>query len=116
MEETFRLRLNRDWEAVDIQTGAGVVIPAGLHKAARILVRANPNEKEEPWLVVMVDCKGKQTAVGLREAYWRQWEGHHIPELRVTIAASVERAFSNLRPGPIERAAWQADSPPSGSD
>jgi hypothetical protein len=116
MPETFRLKLNRDWEAVEIQTGAPVVIPAGLHKAVRVQYRTNPQEKEEPWLVIMVAYKGNSTAVGLREAFWRQWEGHHIPELRVTIGTWMEHTLGTLRPSSIEGATWQADSTPSGSD
>ncbi len=85
MQETFRLDLNQSWEAIDIQTGAGVVIPKGSHKAVRMLHRTSRDEKSEPWLVVTVQHKGRPVSAGLREAYWRQWEGHHIPELRVTI-------------------------------
>ena len=83
--ETFRLDLNQLWEAIDIQTGASVVIPKGSHKAVRILHRTSRDAREEPWLVVAVQHKGKVVSAGLREAYWRQWEGHHIPEFRVTI-------------------------------
>src|SRR2546426_63510 len=83
--KTFRLELNQSWEAVDIQTGAGVVIPKGSHKAVRVLHHTSRDEKEEPWLVVMVQHKGKPVSAGLREAYWRQWESHHILEFRVTI-------------------------------
>jgi hypothetical protein len=90
--ETFRLELNQSWEAIDIQTGVGVVIPKGSHKAVRILHRMRRDEKEEPWLVVTVQHKGKPLSAGLREAYWRQWEGHYIPELRVTIEEWKENA------------------------
>ena len=83
--KTFRLELNQSWEAVDIQTGAGVVIPKGSHKAVRVLHHTSRDEKEEPWLVVMVQHKGKPVSADLREAYWRQWESHHILEFRVTI-------------------------------
>jgi hypothetical protein len=31
----FRLNLNQSWEAIDIQTGAGMVIPKGSYKAFR---------------------------------------------------------------------------------
>ena len=91
MEETFRLDLNQSWEAIDIQTGAGVVIPKGSHKAVRMRHRMRRDEKEEPWLVVTVQHKGKPVSAGLREAYWRQWEGHYIPELRVTIRGMNEK-------------------------
>ncbi len=84
MQETFRLKLNQAWEAIDIQTGAAVVIPKGTHKAVRVLHRTG-RDAEEPWLVVTVQHKGKPVSAGLREAYWRQWQGHHTPELRVTI-------------------------------
>src|SRR5205807_10619806 len=30
-------------------------------------------------------------SAGLREAYWRQWEGHYIPEFRVTIREMKEK-------------------------
>jgi hypothetical protein len=116
MQETFRLQLNREWEAVDIQTGAALVIPAGSHKAVRVLHRTNPHEKEEPWLVVTVEYKGKPTSAGLREAYWRQWKSHHIQELRVTIGAWMESALGTLRPSPIEVATSRADHTPAGSD
>jgi len=36
-------------------------------------------------LVVTVQHEGSPVLAGLREAYWRQWEGHDIPEFRVTI-------------------------------
>ncbi len=39
MQETFRLVLNQSWEAINIQTGAPLVIPKGSHKAVRILHR-----------------------------------------------------------------------------
>jgi len=95
--ETFRLDLNQAWEAVDIQTGAGVVIPKGSHKAARVLHRTSRHATEEPWLVVTVQHKGKPVSAGLREAYWRQWERHHIPELRVTIEEWKENAQPSSR-------------------
>jgi hypothetical protein len=85
MNETFRLHLNQAWEAIDIKTGTAVVIPEGSHKAARILHRIPCDPIEEPWLVVTIQRLGKPVSVGLREAYWRQWEGHHVPELRVKI-------------------------------
>ena len=85
MQETFRLQLNQSWEAIDIQTGAAVVIPKGSHKAVRILHRITRDAKEEPWLVVSIRHQGKPVSAGLREAYWRQWAGYHVPEFRVTI-------------------------------
>jgi hypothetical protein len=97
MQETFRLDLNQSWEAIDIQTGAAVVIPKGSHKAVRMPHRTRSDEKSEPWLVVTVQHKGKPVSVGLREAYWRQWEGYHIPELRVTIAEWKEMAPPSRR-------------------
>ena len=95
MQETFRLELNQAWEAIDTQTGAVAVIPKGSHKAVRVLHRTGRTAKQEPWLVVTVQLQGKPVSAGLREAYWRHWEGHHIPELRVTIEA------------------WKAQAPPS---
>src|SRR2546426_6546251 len=50
MRETFRLELNQAWEAIDIKTGAVVVIPKGSHKAVRVLHRAGRDAKEDPWL------------------------------------------------------------------
>ncbi len=73
MQETLRLELNQAWEAIDIKTGAVVVIPKGSHKAVRVLHRTGRDAKEEPWLVVTVQHKGKPVSVGLREAYWRHW-------------------------------------------
>jgi len=54
--------------------------------------RMSRDEKEEPWLVVTVQHRGKPVSAGLREAYWRQWESHHILELRVTIEEWKENA------------------------
>jgi len=85
MQETFRLRLNQSWEAIDIQTGAAMVIPKGSHKAVRILHRTTREGKDEPWLVVTIQHHGKPVSAGLREAYWRQWERYHVPEFCVTI-------------------------------
>jgi hypothetical protein len=85
MDETFRLDLNRSWEAIDVKTGRAVLIPKGSHRAVRMLHRTTRNAEEEPYLVVTVQHEGKKVLAGLREAYWRQWEGHHIPEFRVTI-------------------------------
>jgi hypothetical protein len=85
MDETFRLDLNRSWEAIDVKTGRGLLIPKGSHRAVRMLHRTTRNAEKEPYLVVTVQHEGKKVLAGLREAYWRQWEGHHIPEFRVTI-------------------------------
>ena len=85
MEETFRLDLNQSWEAIDIKTGHAVLIPKGSHQAIRMLLKSPPDQAEENYLVVTVQHEGKKVLAGLREAYWRQWEGHHIPEFRVTI-------------------------------
>jgi hypothetical protein len=85
MDETFRLDLNQSWEAIDIKTGRAVLIPKGSHQAVRMLHRTRRDAEAEPYLVVTVQHDGKNVLAGLREAYWRQWEGHHIPQLRVTI-------------------------------
>src|SRR2546428_9504196 len=90
MQETFRLVLNQSWEAINIQTGAPLVIPKGSHKAVRILHRTAHDAKEEPWLIVMLQQQGKPVSAGLREAFWRQWERHHVPEFNVTIERSEE--------------------------
>jgi hypothetical protein len=97
MQETFRLHLNQSWEAMDIQTGAAVVIPKGSHKAVRMLHRTRRNAKEEPWLVVKVAHNGKPVLAGLREAYWRQWRGHHVPDFRVMIEEWKEKAPPSTR-------------------
>ena len=91
MDETFRLDLNRSWEAIDIKTGHAVLIPKGSHQAVRMLHQTPRDATEEPYLVVTVQHEGKRALAGLREAYWRQWEGHHIPELRVTIREWKEK-------------------------
>ena len=85
MGKPSRLNLNQSWEAIDIQTGADVLIPKGSHKAIRVSHRTARDAKEEPWLVVTIQDKGKAVSAGLREAYWRQWQGHHVKEFRVTI-------------------------------
>jgi hypothetical protein len=85
MNETFRLDLNQPWEAFDLRTGRPVLIPKGSRPAVRMLHRANPNDPEEPYLVVTVEHEGEKVQAGLREAYWRQWVGHHVRELQVTI-------------------------------
>ena len=85
MDETFRLNLNQSWEAIDIKTGLTVMIPKGSHQAARMLLKGPRDQTEENYLVVTVQQEGKPVLAGLREAYWRQWEGHYIPELRVAI-------------------------------
>jgi hypothetical protein len=97
MQETFRMQLNQAWEAINIQTGVVVVIPKGSLKAVRILHRVSPEAKEEPWLVVTVQHRGKPASVGLREAYWRHWESHHIPEFRVVIEKWKENAQPTSR-------------------
>src|SRR5213593_5223736 len=85
MEETFRLDLNQSWEAIDIKTGHAVLIPKGSHQAIRMLLKDPRDQADENYLVVMVKDEGNSVLAGLREAYWRQWEGHYIPEFRVTI-------------------------------
>lgn len=94
MDETFRLDLNRSWEAIDVKTGRAVLIPKGSHRAVRMLHRTTRNAEEEPYLVVTVQDEGKKVLAGLREAYWRQWEGHHIPEYRVTLREMKEKPHS----------------------
>src|SRR5437667_11345933 len=96
MDETFRLDLNRSWEAFDVKTGHAVLIPKGSHHAIRMLHRATRDAAEEPYLVVTVQHEGKMVLAGLREAYWRQWEGHHIPGLRVTIQEMNEKPQSRV--------------------
>jgi hypothetical protein len=91
MEETFRLDLNQSWEAIDIKTGHAVLIPKGFHQAIRILRKSPPDQIEENYLVVAVQGEGGSVLAGLREAYWSQWEGHYIPELRVTIREMKEK-------------------------
>src|SRR2546427_5241807 len=91
MEETFRLDLNQSWEAIDIKTGHAVLIPKGSHQAIRMLRKSPPDQTEENYLEVAVQHEGKSVLAGLREAYWRQWEGHYIPELRVTIREMKEK-------------------------
>jgi len=91
MEETFRMDLNQSWEALDIKTGHAVLIHKGSHQAIRMLLKSPPDQTEENYLVVTVHHEGKSVLAGLREAYWRQWEGHYIPELRVTIRKVKEK-------------------------
>jgi hypothetical protein len=50
-----------------------------------------PDQTEENYLVVTIQQEGKLVLAGLLEPYWRQWEGHHIPELRVTIQGMKEK-------------------------
>jgi hypothetical protein len=38
-----------------------------------------PDQTEGNYLVVTIQHEGKLVLAGLREPYWRQWEGHHIP-------------------------------------
>jgi len=99
VEETFRLDLNQSWEAIDIKTGHPVLIPKGSHQAIRMLLKDPRDQTEENYLVVTVQHEGNPVLAGLREAYWRQWEGHHIPELRVTIRETTE----NPHPPPQQR-------------
>lgn len=96
MGETFRLDLNRSWEVIDIQTGANLLLRKGSHKAIRIMHRADRDAREEPWLVVTIQHQGKTVSAGLREAYWRQWEGHYISEFRV----AIEEWKENVPPSP----------------
>lgn len=91
MEETFRLDLNQSWEAIDIKTGCPVLIPKGSHQATRRLLKGPCDQTEGNYLVVTVQHEGKPVLAGLREAYWRYWEGHYIPELRVTIQELKEK-------------------------
>jgi len=91
VEKTFRLDLNQSWEAIDIKTGHAVLIPKGSHEAIRMLRKSPRDETEENYLVVAVQHEGKSVLAGLREAYWRHWEGHYIPEFRVTIREMNEK-------------------------
>ncbi len=91
MEETIRLDLNQSWEAIDIKTGQPVLISKGSHQAIRMLRKSPPDQIEENYLVVAVQHEGHPVLAGLREAYWRQWEGHHIPEFCVTIREMKEK-------------------------
>src|SRR5437870_8328465 len=91
MDETIRLDLNQSWEAIDIKTGQPVLIPKGSHQAIRMLFKSPRDQTEENYLVVTVQHEGNPVLAGLREAYWRQWEGHYIPELRVTIREMKEK-------------------------
>src|SRR5207244_514179 len=65
--------------------------PQGSHQAIRMLLKDPRHQREENYLVVMVQHEGNSVLAGLREAYWRQWEGHHIPEFRVTIREMKEK-------------------------
>jgi len=85
VEETFRLDLNQSWEAIDIKTGHPVLIPKGSHQAIRMFLKGPHDQTGENYLVVTVQHEGHPVLTGLREAYLRHWEGHYIPELRVTI-------------------------------
>ena len=91
MEEAFRMDLNQSWEAIDIKTGHPVLIPKGSHNAIRMLLKDARDQTEENYLVVTVQHEGSPGLAGLREAYWRQWEGHYIPEFRVTIREMNEK-------------------------
>jgi hypothetical protein len=92
MDEIFHLDLNQSWEAIDLKTGRDVLIPRGSHRAVRMLLPSTRDAWEEPYLVVTIQREGKKVLAGLREAYWRQWEGHHVPELRVTIREWKEKS------------------------
>ena len=100
MEETFRLDLNQSWEAFDIKTGQAVLIPKGSHEAIRMLLKSPRDQTEENYLVVMVQHEGNPMLAGLREAYWRHWEGHHIPKFRVTIREMNEKPHPPLQRRP----------------
>ena len=91
MEQTFRMDLNQSWETIDIKTGNAVLIPKGSYEAIRMLRKSPPDQKEENYLVVVVQREGRPVLVGLREAYWRHWAGHYIPEFRVTIREMNEK-------------------------
>ena len=93
MEETFCLDLNQSWEAIDIKTGQAVLIPKGSHQAIRMLLKSLRDQTEENYLVVTVQHEGNPVLAGLREAYWRHWEGHHIPKFRVTIREMNEKPW-----------------------
>src|SRR6266705_232982 len=97
MEETCRRDLNQSWEAIDIKTGHQVLIPKGSHQAIRMLLKDPRDQTDENYLVVMVKDEGKSVLAGLREAYWRQWEGHYIPEFRVTIREMKEKPHPPLQ-------------------
>ena len=56
-----------------------------------MLLKSPRDQTEENYLVVTVQQKGNPVLAGLREAYWRHWEGHHIPEFRVTIREMKEK-------------------------
>ena len=98
MEETFHLSLNQPWEAIDIKTGHAVLIPKGSHQAIRMLLKSARDQADENYLVVTVQHEGKPLLAGLREAYWRHWEGHPIPEFRVTIREMNQKPSHPLPP------------------
>src|SRR5438067_1505856 len=89
----FRLRL----ASRAVLYANSLVIPKGSHKAVRVQHRTGREAQAEPWLVVTVQLRGKTVSAGLREAYWRQWEGHHVPEFRVTIEEWKENAPPSSR-------------------
>ena len=91
MEATFRLDLNQSWEAIDIKTGHAVLIPKVPTRPSGCFLKTRSDQTDENYLVVMVKDEGKSVLAGLREAYWRQWEGHYIPEFRVTIREMKEK-------------------------
>jgi hypothetical protein len=102
MEESVRLDLNQSWETIDIKTGDAVLIPKGSYRATRMRRKSASDQPEESYLVVEVQHEGRTVLAGLREAYWRHWEGHHIPEFRVTIREINEKPhpLSQKRPRP----------------
>ena len=62
-----------------------------IHRLFRLPIRTDAVNNYENYLVVTVQREGKSVLVGLREAYWRQWEGHYIPEFRLTIREMKEK-------------------------
>ena len=89
MEEAFRLDLNQSWETIDIKTGHAVLIPKGSHQAIRMLLKGPRDQTKENYLVITVQHEGNPVLAGL--PYWRQWEGHYIPEFRLTIREMKEK-------------------------
>jgi hypothetical protein len=55
-----------------------------------MLLKSAHDQTDENYLVVRVQHEGNPVLAGLREAYWRHWEGHYIPEFRVTIRETKE--------------------------
>jgi hypothetical protein len=100
MEETFRLDLNQSWETIDIKTGNAVPIPKGSYEAIRMLRKSPLDQTGENYLVVAVQHDGRTVLAGLRDAYWRHWEGHYIPGFRVTIRKMNEKPHSQPQKRP----------------